>query len=916
MKILFFLWVPLLLSATIRSQTPGLPFFKGRFNAIYGSSTKTSAEKIDELLQLATEMKHYGYTKDSAYTTLLQKTGLLYYLRSDFRTASAYTEQAVQNGRHPAAGQASYDSSVVQSYYNLNVFYDSLHLVEKAYTMLDSCITYSIRTNTAYDVAIEALENKTDYLFDKGDYSFCILNALVGEGFIRNYYHGSDSIVSMNHFITSRINSLFLSNKIPLLENLLKEKITEFSSSGDTNYLGVVYAILAQLNSSRNDIASGLFYFNKAYQLNLRLTFPPGVCEDLTGLGKLYARGLRQYKKGLSFCERALKNAGNATDSLIVLRDMADIYSLESRYDKANLYFRKAFSTLGQGMDEAGLENIHFQFDGFNIYQNILDLITDKGTSCQRQFQATKNKSYLNDAINVFRAGDRFLTKLKEEMSLPFESNLAWRMDAHSLYEHAIEACYANNDLENGFYFFEKSRAILLNDQIYQRRHVAEADIAGAAQLDEEISQLHADIEATGNQSKPDPQLLKRLYRAITKREAFSNRLGRTTNFAVKQSPDTASLTIRQERKNLSKNGSLVEIFTGDSVVYTLVITPTDQYLHRIDRTVYDSLSHAFNSLLSRPVVFEKDGTDYASTAHRLYSLLFKDDPLPPGRVIISPDAYFFPFEALLMDEGTVLPHYFLEKYTTSYAYSARFLCNSSPEDTNGQKSLLGIAPVTFDPVLGLAALPGSDASLGRIKGYFEGAATMVKNQATRANFLDHFSDYTIIQLYTHASDSSFRQEPVIYFMDSALYLSQLMSATKPKARLIVLAACETARGRLYLGEGIFSFNRGFAALGIPAAMSNLWSVDNQSTYRLTELFYQYLARGFPTDSALQKAKLEFISTASKTRQFPYYWAATLLIGKSEVIGLPKATSFFFFWILLAGILLSAGFYFVCRRFY
>ena len=103
--------------------------------------------------------------------------------------------------------------------------------------------------------------------------------------------------------------------------------------------------------------------------------------------------------------------------------------------------------------------------------------------------------------------------------------------------------------------------------------------------------------------------------------------------------------------------------------------------------------------------------------------------------------------------------------------------------------------------------------------------------------------------------------DPVIYFSDSALYLSSLIPDRKPVTQLVVLSACETANGKLYRGEGIFSFNRGFAALGIPAAISNLWSVDNESTYQITELFYKYLSQGLPTDIALQKAKLEFINT-------------------------------------------------------
>ena len=123
------------------------------------------------------------------------------------------------------------------------------------------------------------------------------------------------------------------------------------------------------------------------------------------------------------------------------------------------------------------------------------------------------------------------------------------------------------------------------------------------------------------------------------------------------------------------------------------------------------------------------------------------------------------------------------------------------------------------------------------------------------------------------------------------LSLSELLGENKPATKLIVLSACETGTGKLFKGEGVFSFNRGFAALGIPASVSNLWSVDDKSTYRLTELFYKWLATDMPVDQALQKAKIEFIETASKSNQLPYYWAAPILIGKSQTLHLEHTVS-------------------------
>jgi CHAT domain-containing protein len=156
---------------------------------------------------------------------------------------------------------------------------------------------------------------------------------------------------------------------------------------------------------------------------------------------------------------------------------------------------------------------------------------------------------------------------------------------------------------------------------------------------------------------------------------------------------------------------------------------------------------------------------------------------------------------------------------------------------------------------------------------------------------MSRYSKYKIIQLYTHAAAFGKNGEPEIYFTDSILNLSDLLGEDKPVTRLIVLSACESGTGKEYRGEGVFSFNRGFAALGIPSSISNLWSVDDQSTYRLTELFYKYMARNMSIDLALQKAKIEFIKSASKEDQLPYFWAASILIGRSNSLELEKNLS-------------------------
>ncbi|NJO25128.1 MAG: CHAT domain-containing protein [Bacteroidia bacterium] len=351
---------------------------------------------------------------------------------------------------------------------------------------------------------------------------------------------------------------------------------------------------------------------------------------------------------------------------------------------------------------------------------------------------------------------------------------------------------------------------------------------------------------------------------------------------------DSSFITISNVRENLLKNHTAItEIFLGDTAVYSLIITFNNVYFNKINKDRFVHLSKEYSNFISNPSLLNINFSAFINISSELYQLIFGEVVLPPGRIIISPDGHNFPFEALVVKKQPVT--YFLNDYAVSYTYSARYLLNNFVSYSNSfSKNFMGVAPLQYGYNTQLPALRGADNSLMRIGANFTKKDNLISNKATRNNFLTAYNQYKIIQLYSHASDSSNYGEPVIYFSDSALYLSDLIGDVKPATELIVLSACETGTGKLYQGEGVFSFNRGFAALGIPSAITNLWSVDNESTYRITELFYKYLTQGLPTDVALQKAKLEFIKNFFKATYMPYYWAASVLAGKADAIQLTK----------------------------
>ena len=356
---------------------------------------------------------------------------------------------------------------------------------------------------------------------------------------------------------------------------------------------------------------------------------------------------------------------------------------------------------------------------------------------------------------------------------------------------------------------------------------------------------------------------------------------------------DTNFIKIKDAQSKLTGiNGaqSILEFFHGDSAIYILSITKDKSNIIRINKNKYENLVNQYISYLSNPAKENKDYAGFVKCSQDLYQLIFSQLTLSKGRMIISPDGKYYPLEALVTNSKISTPEYFLKDHILSYTYSVRYLLNDFTKSrTKSTGNFLGIAPINYPRDFQLASLPNSDVSLHKISSYFTSSHSMIASEASRNNFMRQFQDYKIIQLYTHASDTSNYGEPVIYFSDSALYLSELIPESKIASQLIVLSACETGNGKLFKGEGVFSFNRGFASVGIPSSVINLWSVDDESTYKLTELFYKYVHNGLPLDLALQKAKLEFISTSSKLKSLPYYWAAAVLVGKSDKIEMHHA---------------------------
>lgn len=886
-------------------------------------SSISPARQLQELLQYEADIKNCSYQYDSTYAFLLQRIGVAWFKQGDYLKAVQYARQSIRmimdNAGHPAINP----THNISNYYLLYVSYDALNKVFEKMKALDSLITIAIRFKSVDRLCLTALYKRVEYFYNIGDYQRCMNYITMGEAATREYMRGADSAKYSFYFLGRKVWAQIALKEYDLVKQLLVNKAVECKRAGADNYLGTIYTQLGEVEINEENYGKAIAYYQQALAYEQQFGNNLNCKGILNILGyNIYFRHFNDKAKALGCFRKALQYTCkdeslkklDAIETVGTLTYVADLYVHAGLYDSAFKYFRSAFDQIRPGMTEEEL--LHSSLDEFAQQRKIdylIVLLIDKGDACLKQYKTTGQGTSLREAIRIYKLTDQFLERIRKEQS-EFVSKLFWRSDTRRLYEHAIDACNLEGNTEDAFYFFERSRAVLLNDQLNEQDELGEKDILQQTQVKKKILQLEREADTLLRNSARYSEIQTALFDSRQQLASLQSQIKANSPLYYQNNLDTGFIDLEDLRKNILKDHqALLELFAGDSAVYTLLITSAKTYFNKINKADFDSTSRAYIAYISNPALLNSRFVDYVYTAYHLYQLIFQNNPLPAGRIIISPDGHYFPFEGLVTTMNTRPVVYFLNDHAVSYTYSARYLLNDfAGHSSHAPKSFLGVAPVRYASAFSLASLPGSDGSLDRVESYFGNTHTLVADQASRSNFLQQFSKYRIIQLYTHSSDSSATGEPVIYFADSALYLSDLIPENKPATQLVVLSACETGDGKLYQGEGVFSFNRGFAALGIPASITNLWSVDNESTYKITELFYQYLAEGMPTDLALQKAKLEFINHASKEKTLPYYWAAAILAGKTDTIELKKSNSWKYITALI--ILGTAAFFWWKKR--
>lgn len=281
--------------------------------------------------------------------------------------------------------------------------------------------------------------------------------------------------------------------------------------------------------------------------------------------------------------------------------------------------------------------------------------------------------------------------------------------------------------------------------------------------------------------------------------------------------------------------------------------------------------------------------------SRELYTLLISPviGQLDPAREIcLIPHKILFhlPFAALTKPDGKP----FLAEFNFFYAPSANIflLCTKNAELKNGagDESLLSVGNPHFNrrEFDDLQYLPAAEIEAHQVAELYRKKQLLPGAAATERAFRDSLADAEIIHFAGHYLVK--HGEPLFSSLlltqtgndpeDGVLTNSELIRQKLPRAKLVVLSACQTGIEQYYNGEGLVGLSRTFLAAGAPLVVASQWKVDSDATAELMKKFHFYRSQEkLSTTAALRRAQLEMSESPDGRFGRPYFWAAFAAFG-------------------------------------
>lgn len=857
------------------------------------------ASAIEKYLESKRLFEEAHARRDLIY--VLADLGSLYIYSADYKTSKVYSEQSLALAEQLKGSKEP--TGAWPDEYGIGTALSNLGNISRHDGEYDKAIEYFQKSLSAY----QSIDNGS------GRFRVEILDDLADIG--RTYLARGDSLRALNYLnqamalakgsdreagICNSIGILYTNQRdyakaVEFFERglgIAVERNDKFKQAEILLNVGVAYQFQKSHQAALNS-------FHKSLQIAKEIDYSELIVPIEQGRGAVL-RAQGQYKEALDALDRALESARRMGNKTRI----------------AELLWRKSEVQLAKGDFSISIENAT---DAIKLAEQ-LSLRNVRYLALTNLGKAYRAAGQLGPAIQMFKEATAQIEGMRNEVAgLENERQLFFE-DKVEPYHQIIDILLeANKDDTNqqALLMAESAKARVLLDvfstgRIDLGKVMTDPEKEEQRKLNQRIIDLNNQIGQENAKRNSNNAVLKdlnvQLKLARSQYEIFQNSLyAAHPELRTKQAQTRIANPSDINRLVTEPAVAFLEYVVTESKTYLLVLTkgegPTPLLKVYPIAIAAREIAKRTNDFRDRIIT----QSAFADDARGLYDLLLKPaEQQLRGKtsLCIVPDAVLWdlPFQALVPRDG----QYLVQDYAISYAPSLTVLREMSarkqPEGMS--KSLLAFGNPTMPGEIAanikttyrgevLGPLPDAEVEVGALKNIWglSSSRILIGPSASKAVFRSEAAKYNIIHLATHGilDDASPMYSRLVMARagndpsDDGLLEAREIMRLDLRADLVVLSACQTARGRVGAGEGMVGMSWAFFVAGVPSMVASQWKVDSASTAKLMIDFHNRLKeqsiRSQTKSSALQQASL----TVMKDPRYrhPYFWAGFVVMGKN-----------------------------------
>jgi CHAT domain-containing protein/Tfp pilus assembly protein PilF len=692
---------------------------------------------------------------------------------------------------------------------------------------------------------------------------------------------------------------------------------------------GIAHSLLniGVLYEAQDNYDLAMDYFNRSLKMSEELgetgliSYVLDAAAGIDALNGKYQKALDEYDKTLALS----KESGLPPED--IYWQVAYVHQLMGNYKLAHEYYQKSLDGYDLSHERAKLAFLLPHLANLKYhekdYQGALETakhayevgkeIDFQGVLWSSKLEEGRAYLALKDTENAKQALETSIAEIEKSWKIvvgnEVESQQFFEKQTEP-YAMLIDLLLLENKNAEAFAYAERSRARVLFDVLKggkvqvtknmteQERNEEQMLLTSLQKLNEELLQ-----EKSRPDSKKVPEIEKKLQDARFAYESFRTNLYAIHPELKLQRGEFETAGPEKSADILENSEVVLEYAVSDNQTHLFVQTKTDDstslQTYSIPIQAADLSSH-INTF--RKALADRDPS-FGTMATQLYRELVKPaekDLKGKSHIIIVPDQELWelPFQALQTDQGK----YVLEKYSVSYAPSLTVLAEMvrSERNAENQKALLAMGNPTIGVEIAdrvkainrgvqLGTMPEAEDEVRSIAHFYDAknSRVLIRNNASEDTLKLESHDFGIIHIAAHGilNDSSPMYSNVALArgkdqtQDGLLEAWEVMNMDL-NASMVVLSACETARGKVGAGEGMIGLSWAFFVAGVPSVVVSQWNVNSESTTKLMEEFHKQwrTSKSHLTKAdALRSAALTVMQNPRYSH--PHYWASFVVVG-------------------------------------